>query len=299
MKRVLLIIALAIPIVSCKTQNTVPESLKNIKRVVSQLDSAVTSMYGWEPKDSTYNQSVDTLVSDMMNQYNEGRPDYVPIGESEPAIKQETYDSSKLTWAEFKRLIDADQYEKALEFYFADKEGEDGKNSGDFLVFLKHSSYRYQFDSDVLLPLMREFKGDTFAVDHYIDILHLEKALEDASIAMNQSDEPYIPEAYPYVVKDLGFALAASGKMKEALDLSSDLISAIYDITGSAIYANFFGTQYGAQLYVAEDDPESAIALWENFERYLDEYKEDYTSEELEDMKGRIDNEKKAISELK
>lgn len=299
MKRVLLIIALAIPIVSCKTQNTVPESLKNIKRVVSQLDSAVTSMYGWEPKDSTYNQSVDTLVSDMMNQYNEGRPDYVPIGESEPAIKQETYDSSKLTWAEFKRLIDADQYEKALEFYFADKEGEDGKNSGDFLVFLKHSSYRYQFDSDVLLPLMREFKGDTFAVDHYIDILHLEKALEDASIAMNQSDEPYIPEAYPYVVKDLGFALAASGRMKEALDLSGDLISAIYDITGSAIYANFFGTQYGAQLYVAEDDPESAIALWENFERYLDEYKEDYTSEELEDMKGRIDNEKKAISELK
>lgn len=299
MKRVLLIIVLALPIVSCKTHNTIPESLKDVKRVVSQLDSAVMSMYGWEPMDSTYNKSVDTLVSGIMNQYNEGKPDYVPIGESEPAIKQETYDASKLTWAEFKRLIDADQYEKALEFYFADKEGDDGKNSGDFLVFLKHSSYRYQFDSDVLLPLMREFKGDTFAVDHYIDILHLEKALEDASIAMNQREEPYIPEAYPYVVKDLGFALAASGKMKEALDLSGDLISAIYDITGSAIYANFFGTQYGAQLYVAEDDPESAIALWENFERYLDEYKEDYTSEELEDMRGRIDNEKKAISELK
>lgn len=299
LKRALLIIALVLPIISCKTKNNIPESLKDVKRTVAFLDSAVTSMYGWEPQDSTYNKSVDTLVSGILNQYKEGEPEFVPIEASEPVIKQSSYDSSKLTWTAFKKLIDADQYEKALDFYFADKEGEEGKNSNDFLLFLKHSSCRYRFDSDVLFPLMREFKGDAFAVKHYIDILHLEKAMEDASIAMNQREEPYIPEAYPYVLNDLGFALASSGKINEALNLSGDFISAVYNATGSSLYANFCGTKYGARLYVAIDDPESAIGLWEEFERYLDENKDDYEPEELESIKRRIVKEKKEISELK
>lgn len=296
MRRIVIIVSIIAFLSSCAEKKHIPESLFSVKATVAQLDSAVTSMYGWEPQDSTYNQSVDTLVSGIINQYNEGKPDFVPVGQSEPAIKQETYDTARLTWAEFKRLIDADEYQKALDYYFADSATGDGKNAGDFLVFLKHSTFRYRFDSEVLLPLMRELKGDTFAVDQYIDILHLEKAMEDASIELNQRDEPYIPEVYPYVVKDLGFALASKGNMEEALNLSGDLISAIYDITGSAIYANFFGTQYGAQLYEAEDDIETAIGLWENFERYLDEYKDDYSSEELNDMKARIEREKQALA---
>lgn len=296
MKKIVLALAIVFTLISCNTKNQAPITLRNVKLCVAQLDSAVTAMYGWEPQDSTYNQSVDTLVSGIINQYNEGKPDFVPVGQSEPAIKQETYDSARLTWAEFKRLIDADEYQKALDYYFADSSNGDGKNAGDFLVFLKHSTFRYRFDSEVLLPLMRELKGDNFAVDHYIDILHLEKAMEDASIELNQRDEPYIPEVYPYVVQDLGFALASKGNMEEALNLSGDLISAIYDITGSAIYANFFGTQYGAQLYEAEGDTETAIGLWENFERYLDEYKDDYSSEELNDMMARIEREKQALA---
>ena len=284
---------------SCGIKKPIPESLLNVKSVVERLDSAVTSMYGWEPQDSTYNKSVDTLVAGIMNQYNEDKPDYIPSDPSAPAVTQVAYNQARKTWVEFKRLVDSDKYEEALDYYFADSAGGDGKNAGDFLVFLKHSTYRYTFDSEVLLPMMREYRGDTFAVDQYIDILHLEKAMEDASIAMNQRDEPYIPEVYPYVVKDLGFALASSGKMEEALNLSGDLISAVYDVTGSAIYANFFGTKYGAQLYSAENDNQTAIGLWENFERYLDEYKDDYTPEELSDMKGRIEKEKQSLSSLK
>lgn len=296
MKKAFLFLSLAIVLISCKNETKVPETLKAIKATVAQIDSAVTAMYGWEPQDSTYNQSVDTLVSGIINRYNEEKPDFAPVGESEPAIKQETYDTARLTWAEFKHLIDSDKYEEALDYYFADSDGGEGKNAGDFLVFLKHSTYRYTFDSKVLLPMMRELRGDTFAVDNYIDILHLEKAIEDASIAMNQLDEPYIPEVYPVVVKDLGLALAAAGKMEEALNLSGDLISAVYDITGSAIYANFFGTQYGAQLYAAENDNETAIALWDNFSSYLDEYQDDYTPEELNDMKTRIEREKQDLA---
>ena len=297
MKRALLIIALVLPIISCKTKNTIPESLKDVKRTVAFLDSAVTSMYGWEPMDSTYDKSVDTLVTDFVNQYNEGEPELGPIEAS--AAQQKAYDASKLTWAAFKRLIDADQYEKALDFYFADKEGEGGKNVGDFLLFLKHSSCRYRFDSEVLLPLMREFKGDAFAIEQYIDILRFEKVMEEATIAMSPRGESYMPEAYPYVLNDLGLALAISGEMEEALKLSDDFISVVYRATGSAISANFCGTKYGARLFVAVDDPENAIRLWEKFERYLDENKDDYEPEELESIRRRIVKEKKEISELK
>jgi hypothetical protein len=296
MIKILSIMATMVVLFSCGVKKSIPESLQNVKSVVECLDSAVTSMYGWEPQDSTYNKSVDTLVAGIMNQYNEDKPDYIPSNPSAPAVTQGAYNQARKTWVEFKYLVDSDKYEEALDYYFVDSAGGDGKNAGDFLVFLKHSTYRYTFDSEVLLPMMRELRGDTFAVEQYIDILHLEKAMEDASIAMNQRDEPYIPEVYPYVVKDLGFALASKGNLEEALNLSGDLISAIYDITGSAIYSNFFGTQYGAQLFEAEDDIKTAIGLWENFERYLEEYKDDYSPEELSDMKTRIDREKQALA---
>lgn len=296
MIKVLLFLATMLVSFSCGVNTPIPESLLNVKSVVERLDSAVTVMYGWEPRDSTYNRSVDTLVAGIKNQYNEDKPDYSPVGPSTPAVTQGAYNQARKTWAEFKRLVDSDNYEEALDYYFADSGGGEGKNAGDFLAFLKHSTYRYTFDSEVLLPMMQELRGDTFAVDQYIDILHHEKAIEDASIAMNQRDEPYIPEVYPAVMKDLGFALAAAGKMEEALNLSGDLISAVYDITGSAIYANFFGTKYGSQLYEAKDDIETAIGLWENFERYLDEYKDDYSPEELSDMKAHIEREKQALT---
>lgn len=51
-------------------------------------------------------------------------------------------------------------------------------------------------------------------------------------------------------------------------------------ITGSAIYANFFGTKHGTQQYVVVNEIEMAIGLRENFEHYLDGYKNGYSSEE-------------------
>ncbi len=141
---------------------------------------------------------------------------------------------------------------------------------------------------------MHEFKSDTFVLDNYLKILELEKILEDYSIDLSETG--YYPEVYPWLIRDLGSVLAASGKMKEAMDLSGDLISAVYELTGSAITANYYGTLYCVLLCLDKDDSESALALWENFERYLDEHKEDYSDEELDTMKLRIDILKKEIS---
>lgn len=295
MKRVTPILLAMTCLFACGQKKQVPESLGDIKTVVAHLDSTVTAMYGWEPRDSTYNHAVDTMVADIMNQYppegkESGEADY-----SAPAIQQQAYDEARVTWAAFKKLCDEDKYEEALDFYLSDKPNEGGKNAGDFLVFFKHSTQRYTFLSAVLLPLMREYKGDDFALKHYIDDLQLEKAMEDFSIALNEENSGYIPEAYPAMVMDLGYALLADGRMEEAQDLFGDLVNAVYGITGDALYANFLGTKYGARLYVKDGKDDFAVATWENFKDYLNENKSDYTEEELTEVFGKIQEEIDAI----
>ena len=117
MRNIIASLVITVSIVACGQQKTIPEGLAGVKTVVAQLDSAVTAMYGWEPRDSTYNHSVDTLVAGMMNDYKADDPEYQPKDGSVPAIQQQTYDEARVTWAEFKRLIDADKYEEALNLY--------------------------------------------------------------------------------------------------------------------------------------------------------------------------------------
>lgn len=95
MIKVLLFLATMLVSFSCGVNTPIPESLLNVKSVVERLDSAVTVMYGWEPRDSTYNRSVDTLVAGIMNQYNEDKPDYSPVGPSTPAVTQGAYNQAR------------------------------------------------------------------------------------------------------------------------------------------------------------------------------------------------------------
>lgn len=86
---------------------------------------------------------------------------------------------------------------------------------------------------------MQEYKGDDVAREDFINNLQLEKAMEDVSIQLQADNTGYIPEVYPNVVRDLGFALASSGKMDEAHELFYDLIDGVYGLTGSALLANY------------------------------------------------------------
>lgn len=95
MIKVLLFLTTMLVSFSCGVNTPIPESLLNVKSVVERLDSAVTVMYGWEPRDSTYNRSVDTLVAGIMNQYNEDKPDYSPVGPSTPAVTQGAYNQAR------------------------------------------------------------------------------------------------------------------------------------------------------------------------------------------------------------
>lgn len=177
MKHLLSLALILTSAIACAQSKEVPETLASVKEVVTQLDSAVTVMYGWEPADSTYNHATDTLVSSILSELSE------PPEQSDGSVRQEAYDQARITWAEFKRLVDTNDYEKALNFYLG--EDENGKKAGDFLLYLKHSSHRYAFFSQVLRPLMLEYKGEKYALEDYVNNLRLEKAMEDASIELS------------------------------------------------------------------------------------------------------------------
>lgn len=283
-------------LIACGQNKPIPENLNGVKETVAKLDSAVTAMYGWEPRDSTYNHSLDTLVAGMMNEYKANDPEYERQDEGVPAIQQQAYDEARVTWAEFKRLIDADKFEEALNLYLGENKDYIKKNSGDFLVYLKHSTQRYVFFSQVLLPLMQEYKGEDAAREDFINNLQLEKAMEDVSIQLQADNTGYVPEVYPNVVRDLGIALASSGKMDEAHELFWDLIDGVYGLTGSALLANYIASDYAEKLYLIEEDTEGAIANWNRFKEAVEQNKSAYDPEEVEICLKRIDEAISALS---
>lgn len=200
----------------------------------------------------------------------------------------ESFAKARDNWAVFTKLIEEDKYESALNFY------QDGR-MGDFLIHLKHSRQRYSFFSQVLRPLMQVYKGDDDALKQYIENLQLEKAMEDLSIDLQADGNGYIPDVYPFVIRDLGYSLAITGKMIEAQELFKDLIDAVYGLTGDALYANYIGTQYVAKLYILDGNVEWAIESWRSFKEYLEEYKTDYDEEELDPTLELIQNELESL----
>ncbi len=282
MNRVITIIISILFVSSCHHHNSAPESLVGVKEVVSELDSVINASYGWEPLDSTYNKKVDTILATIPR----------TAGEEPLRIEQKAYDDARITWTKFKSLCDADKYEKALEYYFSSEEGKDGANAGDFLVHLRHSALRFTFFSEVLLPLMQEFKGDDYARKEYIKLLQLEKFLEDTAIDLQKNGNHYVPDVYPEVIIELGYALVDDGRFEDAYSLFPELTNGIYDLTGDALTANFVGTKYASVLFQRTGQRESSKNVWDTLINFLQFYNEDYDESELEECLERIQLEK-------
>lgn len=139
--------------------------------------------------------------------------DYLNSDEISNDIK-EVRDVAERRWDKFIGLCRSYSYGKALDCYL--------ENFADFFVYLRFSADRYEFLSSILLPLMRECRGEEFARKRYIEDLSFEKGNEEFMIALNEGNgEGYVPEVYPDVVRDLGHALAEDGSAP------SDSMSAI------------------------------------------------------------------------
>ena len=231
-----------------------------------------------------------------MELYEAGRPEQSKRESMGCAVQQQTYDDARNTWSEFKCFIDADKYKEALDFYLADKPNGEGKNACDFIIYLKHSTQRYVFFSQVVRPLMKEYKGDAYAVEEYINILHVELAMEKVSIALQADNTGYVPDVYPNVVRDLGTALASIGRFDEARNLFYDLIDGVYGLSGSALLANYVASDYIADLYLIEGKKDDAIANWNRLKDAVEMNIDDYNPEDVEFCLSRIEQ---AIEELR
>ena len=103
--------------VSCGQHREVPVSMIGVKEVVARLDSAVAAIYGMEPTDSTFNDSIASQIIDIMDENASKHPD-ADLGErGKFASMQKAHDEAKATWAEFKRLCDADRWPIAIAEY--------------------------------------------------------------------------------------------------------------------------------------------------------------------------------------
>ena len=84
---------------ACNQKGKAPTPLAGINMVVAQLDSAVNAMYGWEPSDSTYNTSIDTLTLGILKNYDPEK--YAGEDAGIPVIQQGAFDEARETWATF------------------------------------------------------------------------------------------------------------------------------------------------------------------------------------------------------
>lgn len=82
MKHLLSLALILTSAIACAQSKEVPETLASVKEVVAQIDSTVTAMYGWEPADSTYNPSTDTLVASILDNLSN------PLKQSGDAVRQ-------------------------------------------------------------------------------------------------------------------------------------------------------------------------------------------------------------------
>lgn len=247
----------------CKGQDKpIPERLEGVKEAVFYLDSAARSLEGW-PTDSS---SIDDIHA------------------------------AEETWTTFKQLCENDEYEKALDFYLETDADSQKMHFGDFFIFLKHTTNQYIFASDVLKPLLFEYCDEEVAYEEYIMLLEFEKAMGDAMISINEDGNGYVPETFAYVVRDLGYALAATGRAEEAVNLLEAFAVGVSSLVDSKLQINFAITMYIASIYVIIGDLETAIVTWEDFKAYHLTHGDEYDPDELDACLQQADDE---ISDIK
>ena len=215
----------------------------SINLAICDIDSTVAALHGFEPKEN---------------------PDVGYPGVEQPV--QETYDTARKTWEEFKAKCFKQDYKGAYKLY-SDKE-----KQGDFLVFLRHSSARIQFDRYILGPLFYEYEEESVADSLYIDALSLEYALESFAMKQSIGNTDYIPEDLPALIFELGCLMSQTGRLDEALELIDDFTYAVRGKTGDEVLTKFATTYAISIFYVSADQMEDVVNTLEQYKEYSTEH---------------------------
>lgn len=220
-------------------------SLLEITETVSSFDTKVKEAY------TEIGSAFDAKVKEAYKDY--PLPDSLAYDYLNSDEIEKSRNIAEQRWDKFIGLCRSYSYGKALDCYLED--------FADFFVYLRFSADRYEFLSSILLPLMRECRGEEFARKRYIEDLSFEKSNEEFMIAINEEDgEGYVPEVYPDVVRDLGHALAADGRLDEALALAEDLLTPALRSAGYGAYA---GARYIMGIFEKTGSAEDSDRFYE------------------------------------
>lgn len=220
-------------------------SLLEITETVSSFDTKVKEAY------TEIGSAFDAKVKEAYKDY--PLPDSLAYDYLNSDEIEKSRNIAEQRWDKFIGLCRSYSYGKALDCYLED--------FADFFVYLRFSADRYEFLSSILLPLMRECRGEEFARKRYIEDLSFEKSNEEFMIAINEEDgEGYVPEVYPDVVRDLGHALAADGRLDEALALAEDLLNPALRSAGYGAYA---GARYIMGIFEKTGSAEDSDRFYE------------------------------------
>lgn len=280
MNRIFVSLTVFAALAACsENRQSAQSSLEEINGILAHLDSIIVREYRPAPLSPELESSLEDTVASIM---------------ADQSCMQRSRDEALQAWISFKTLCKKGEYEEALNFYL--KEDENGaRGSAVAVIILLESDGRYKFYSEVLRPLLREYCSDEVALAEYIRALENEKAIEDITISLRTEDSGYVPQVYPVVVMDYGYALAAQGKIDAAFELTGDLMNALLSLSDNIIETNIVGTIYLSQLYLKNGDKESAVKIWEAGKEYVLNNSDDISDEDVLRFVETADNE---ISEI-
>lgn len=196
------------------------------------------------------------------------------------------------SWSTFYNLCMDKKFNDALDFLFSPyKNGDIADQCLTFL--LPYSDIRYAFLVSVIRPMMNELRDESFASEHYIELLRADKDMEDTLIKIdyeyNEDHGARVPSVYPIVVMDLGYSLGKAGHIGEALALSGDLYTALEYLANDSWKAAVQTAKYRSRLHLMAGDNDGAMEEWEVLEKFLNENKEDFTAAQLDDLRKELD----------
>lgn len=274
-------------IVSCKPKPEVSFDVDSFQKSLEVIASGVIEWehsVGIERKDTLNvgdkfgcdSALSDSVVLRKMKGYLENDDIDGALEYGSGLIGQEDFYKGKVVWDRFVSLCRDGKYKAAYDYYKDD-------HVGDIFVYLRHSAFRFAFESNILRPLLWEYEEESVAYDEYINILKTEYSLEKLSVALGEGKNNYIPEQYPYVITELGYSLAEVGREEESLEMVEDLMCALYSQTGDAVSVNYMTTVYVARVYMRAEERDKAVDCFQDFKDYLNANVEDCGGKDVVD----------------
>lgn len=191
------------------------------------------------------------------------------------------------TWQEFTDFCRNGKYKEAYEFHST------SFNDVYILIYLRHSSNRYDFFSRVMKPLLLNYDRNGLA--KYIGILEIEMEMQEDSITYEDEEVTYLPETYPALLMELGTSYMENGQEDDAFSLIRAVDDAFTIQTNRRPVGALLALTFNAELLLMKDNVEAAAECMNIFINFIENNKDEISLEDFEGLKNRAEQIRESI----